>query len=239
MIRFAILLSISMIGFASTSSFATSEEISIATGEWPPYSQEKREDKGLVNNALSEVLGKLGYKAAFKFMPWKRALEVTRNGKFQATSFWYYDEARDQDFYHVGPVSREQLVFAYRKSEPAPTWTVLNDLSDRKIGGVVGLTYTEEFWRLIEEKVLNVQMGPNDQSNLRKLLAGRIDLYPISKAVGVELLNREFSAEERDQLAFSEQLIDEKIGYILFSREVEGNKQIAEKVQEALDLNID
>jgi len=49
------------------------------------------------------------------------------------------------------------------------------------IGGVLGYFYQKEF----EKAGLNVEYVATDEQNLKKLLAGRIDIFPVAGITGV------------------------------------------------------
>ena len=73
------------------------------------------------------------------------------------------------------------------------------------------------------------------EANLRKLLAGRIDAYPMSKDSGNLLIERLFSAEDRAKLSIAARPLDVTEGYLLISRGTDGAEAIAAALQGALD----
>ncbi len=52
------------------------------------------------------------------------------------------------------------------------------DLSSYRIGATQGYAYSKEFWQLAKEGILNVEVMQKNKLNIKKLLAGRIDLFP-------------------------------------------------------------
>lgn len=227
-------LALSLIFSCGISSSLEAETVRIASGEWAPFASELLPDHGPVNSLINQVFKEAGYDTTFIYLPWKRALNETRLGRYVATSFWYYNAEREADFIHVGPVSQETLAFLRLRTTPEPAWTSLADLADYRIGAVAGLTYTTEFRDLAQKGALDVRIGPNDEANLRKLLAGRIDLYPVSLAVARYILATKFTAEERAQFEVSKHTLSVVKGYILFARSAPNVESIVRDFEAAL-----
>lgn len=232
--RSMILKSLAFAAALLTPTVAVTETVAITTGDYEPFVSSSAADGGPVNNLITRVFEHAGYATEFKFMPWKRALELTRRGRHDASSFWYYKEERNAEFYHAGPLFNDNLVFFRVKSDTPLEWNTLSDLAGLKIGVVDGYTYTPELWDLGRGGVLQLEAGPSDEANLRKLLAGRLDLYPLSEPTGVHLLNEAFTPEERARIEILEKSLSVTVAYLLISKKVEGAEQMAEDFNAAL-----
>lgn len=218
---------------------AQAGRISIATGDYPPFTDAAAPDGGLVNAVVAAIAEAAGLQAAFDYMPWARALEVTRQGDYAATSFWYQSDERAADFIHVGPIIEDRLVLFHLRDTVVPDWTVLTDLAGLRIGAVTGYTYTADFWDLAEAGALTVDVAHSDLANFRKMLTGRIDVYPMSLAAGITLLETRFSPEERARITTHPVPLSETQGYLLVSRAWPGAEGIAEALQTALDAHLE
>lgn len=224
------------IGLAAGLSAASAEDVlTIGTGDYPPFTDSAAPDGGSVNRVVREMADAAGFEVAFEYLPWMRALELTRDGRFTATSFWYFKEERNADFIHVGPIFEDRLVFFRLIDTEEPEWTTLEDLRPLTIGAVTGYTYTPDLWRLAEEGVLSVETAQSDEANLRKLLAGRIDLFPMSAESGRVLIERLFSEQDRNRITVVERPLVVTEGYLLVSRKAANATEIAERLQSALD----
>lgn len=210
-------------------------ELRIASGEYPPFTESATPGGGMVNSVAQRVAQSAGFDPQFEYMPWARGLELTRAGRYAVASFWYWREDREADFIHVGPVVENRLVFFHLADQPIPAWETLTDLSDYTIGGVTGYTFTPEFWQLAEQGVLDVELAPSDEANIRKLLAGRIALYPMSEESGWHLIDTLFGSEARARFAILEQPLVTTEGYLLVSRKIEDAERIAQALQSAVD----
>ncbi len=220
--------------FSSTRAMADAPVLQIATGDYAPFTDQNAPDDGLVNNVVREMAHAAGYEVEFTYLPWMRALELTRNARFSATSYWYFQREREADFIHVGPIVSDRLVFFRRADSPLPHWTALGDLGDITIGAVTGYTYTDDFWDLAANGTLRVETAQTDEANMRKLLVGRIDAYPMSEESGRLLISSIFTDAERAQIVIEDQPLTTTEGFLLVTRATADAELIAERLQSAL-----
>ncbi len=231
------LLSFAAAAFFAISTVAQSDttSLTVASGNYTPFAGEDLPDGGLVNGVLREAAERAGFDVTFEYMPWKRALEASRRGMYDATSYWYYSEERMDDFIHVGPLIEERLVFFAIASHETPTWSALEDLTGLRIGVVPGFTYTPEFWALGESGVLTLSEATSNEANLRKLLAGRIDVFPHSEMAGWHLIREAFTEEEQARFIVLDNSLTSSDGYLLISRRMPNGEEVARRLQAALD----
>ena len=192
--------------------------VTIATGEYQPWTSEHLPHGGFINHVVTEAFRAQGIETRFVYLPWKRTLEDTRQGVYDATSYWYYKAEREQDFIHSPPVNHERIVFFGRKGRVPERWSTLAELAGLRIGATRGFTYSDEFWRLAGAGLLNVEQVRSDELNMRKLIAGRIDLFPVGEQSGWHILMHDFSEKDRNGLFTLQPPLAEVDGYILFSR---------------------
>ncbi len=227
------LLALALLSMAGAS--ADASPLRIATGEYPPFASEAIEHYGHVNRIIARASEEVGIDVEFQFLPWKRALEETRRGSYAASSYWYHLEDREQDFIHVGPVSDERIVFFHRKDLNVPAWSSLDDLSGFRIGATNGYTYSKAFWDAAEDGTLSVEIGADDKASLKKLLAGRIDLFPVESTLGWHLINKLFTQSEREQLTTLDRPFRTTSGFLLVSRKIPDADALATSLQRGLD----
>ncbi len=219
----------------ATAAAADQPVLAIATGEYAPFTDSNAADGGVVNAQVAAIAEAAGYRAVFDYMPWMRALELTRNGRFPVSSYWYQSDERAVDFIHVGPIVQDDIVFFHRADMTLPDWSTLSDLADLRIGAVTGYTYTPGFWDAAAAGTINVQTAQTDEANLRKLLAGRIDVYPMSATSGFALIAENFTPEEQVQFDFDDKPMFSTDGFLLVSRQLENAENLAAELQAAVD----
>ena len=158
---------------------ASAEEIiTIATLEYAPWTGKNLKSNGFVNHVITEAFRREGYTVKYTYLPWKRGVTETKRGEYSALSYVYWSKDREKEFYLSDPISEEKIVFFHLKSNPIKDWKTLIDLNDYKFGATRGYTYTKNFWNLAKTRRLMVDLTNSDIQNFKKLLSGRIDIFP-------------------------------------------------------------
>lgn len=201
---------------------AVSQTITVATTEYSPFTSKDATHGGFVNRVIKEAFRRKGIDTSFKYLPWKRALEASKNCKFDALSFSFENPEREKDFVFSEPLSDHREVFFYIKSTNPPKWDTLSDLAGFSIGATRGYTYTEEFWAAAESKSLNIHVASTDEKNFKKLASKRIDLFPMDEITGWNLLTNELPVM-KDSLATSEKALRSTSGHLIFARKCEAH----------------
>ncbi|MEM7045588.1 MAG: transporter substrate-binding domain-containing protein [Pseudomonadota bacterium] len=207
----------------------------IATGEYPPFTSSSMKHNGYVNHIIDRASEEVGIDLQFQFLPWARSLELAERGDYAASSYWFYTAERDKKFFHVGPVSKEPIVFFHRKDRHLSAWSSLDDLTGLKIGATNGYTYSKSFWEAANSGTLTVDVVADDETNIKKLIAGRIDLFVAGKLSAWHLINEQF-ASQRDQLTTLEKPLTVQTGYLVVSRQAPDAEAFASSLQRGLDL---
>ena len=199
-------------------SASAAEIITISTLEYAPWTGKNLKDHGFVNHVIAEAFQRKGYAVKFTYLPWKRAVAEAEDGKYSALSYVYWSKDWEKDFFLSDPISEEKIVFFHLKSNPIKDWKTLEDLKNYKFGATRGYTYTKEFWDAAKTRRLKVDVTNSDVQNFKKLLAGRIDIFPSGLVNGESILRKEFDANKSDLLSFHPKPLSKTTGHLAFSR---------------------
>ena len=71
--------------------------------------------------------------------------------------------------------------------------------------------------------------------NFRKLLHGRVDLFPSSIINARALLNQNFTEEQKEKLNYHEHPLTEQTGHLLFPRGYETSRKLLEAFNRGLE----
>ncbi len=194
------------------------ETIDIATGEYPPWASQHLVHHGITNRIIAEAFKTEGVDVVFHYMPWNRALEATRVGKYTATSFWSYAPERSRQFKHSDPVSDMHLMLFHKRTTKIRDWDSLADLNYLRFGATRGYTYTDEFWNLAKNNVLRVSVSNSDLENFKKLFNNQIDAFLIAEYTGWFMLSKNFTPEQVSQISTQTKMLDSTNEYLLFSK---------------------
>lgn len=212
------------------------QSITIASGEYPPWTSESLPHGGYMNLIVSLAFKESGIQVNYEYMPWNRALEATKQGKYPASSFWGYDPARGNTVRYSNVILTDPIVLFYNTKRPVSHWENLADLKEYRFGATRGYTYSRGFWELAKQDVLRVSVANDDIENLRKLIDGTIDIFPISQLTGNFLLSRNFRKAERIQIESDSKPINSSEDFLLFSSAWQGVDSLISKFNSGLQI---
>lgn len=158
---------------------AQAATISIVADQWCPYNCEPGSDKpGFMIEIAQKVLAEAGHTVDYKNLPWSRAIDEARKGKYNAIVGAAVDDAPDFE-YPGSPLGISKSVFAVPKGS---SWkfTGMDSLAAVSIGTIQDYAYSEEFDAYVEANAKDakkIQVATGDDAlttNIRKLEANRI-----------------------------------------------------------------
>jgi len=173
--------------FTLSSTLNAAEKITLANGEWAPYLSKDLKHYGYMSHIVSEAFAAEGIEVEYVFLPWKRGFEDAKEGKFQGSLIWGYNDDRAKDFIYSDTVAELGTSLFYNKSKPIE-WNEATDLKKYKMGGVIGYAYGIE--ELEKQGVLKIERIGKDVGNYKKLAAGRLDIVLEDTEVGHESINK-------------------------------------------------
>ncbi len=88
--------------------------------------------------------------------------------------------------------------------------------------------------RVRSQGIAHTETVYSDRLNFHKLLAGRIDLFPMDRVVGQRMINDLFSDTEAERLSWSRQPVRTDQLHLLLSRKVPANAERIEDFDRAL-----
>ncbi len=211
----AIIAVIALTLFAG-SAIASQKVVVYGDDGYPPYSyRDGREIKGIYVNILREAFSRMdGYEVEIKTLPWKRLLGELEAGKIMA-GFPPYKVASRPWMVYSEPILQENVVVFGLKSKVEGKTVWPNDFYGSRVGLNHGFDYENllghEGNEAVKEGKLRVEEAMDSPTNLRKLAAGRIDLY-----VNDQLTDVSQFASEGDPVVIAS-VIGGQWGYLGFS----------------------
>ncbi|WP_174873125.1 substrate-binding periplasmic protein [Vogesella oryzae] len=158
--------------------------VHLSNQEYLPLLGEKLRYGGIMSRLVTEVFRRGNVKVRYSWYPNNRAIQLARNGDVDGSIGWTPNEDRQRDLLFSDEVLPFRMVLFQRRGENYP-WQTLADLSGQRFGITAGNFYSDTFTQLQEKGVLHVDVAGDDVSNLRKLAAGRIDLFPMESEAGM------------------------------------------------------
>jgi polar amino acid transport system substrate-binding protein len=201
-----------LLGLVAPLDVATAAKpLRIASGDYPPYADPRRADGGIVTARLRAAFAQQGVTTHFEYMPWARALEQTRRGFFDASSYWWSDEELPRDFHLSRPLVSNALRWLRRRDRPLrPGDTVAL---------VLGYNYPPGVQAALRRLRLRSQTVHQDLAGIRMVLLARAQAIPVDEGNACELV-AQLSQKERDLLTLqpAAEPLDLQPGVVLLPR---------------------
>ncbi|MDH3759964.1 MAG: transporter substrate-binding domain-containing protein [Gammaproteobacteria bacterium] len=160
------------------------KHIAIVATEYPPYYGSELEGNGFITEIVIAAFVRSGYVATVKFLPWQRAFDGAKAGKYPVLYTMWYRKEREQWFEYSDALPANEIGF-FKRLEDDITFSKFRDLKPYTIGVVRGYVNPPGF----DEAGLSTEVVNTDALNLNKLLRGRIDLVLIDKLVAQHILD--------------------------------------------------
>jgi polar amino acid transport system substrate-binding protein len=202
--------------------------VRLTSGEWPPYHSQTLPDYGVVSHVVTEAFRLQGVDVQYGFFPWRRALELSRIGKWDGAASWLKNPARERDFYVSDPIFDGHYFLFHLKETPLE-WSTIADLSKYRLGITQEYFYGEEFAAALKEGKLTAEAVPSEEQNFRKLLAGRIDAFPINDRVAFAILSKHFSSQDIARLSFDPKPLYSPTVHLLLNRKNPENRKLMDE----------
>ena len=211
-----------------SASVAAETTIRITNGEWEPYMSEFSPHYGFASHVVSEAFKLEGIKIIWRFYPWKRSFIAARKGAdWDASCCWWPSKEIGKDFFISEPVSKSSVVFFHLKGYKFD-WQSMDDLTELKIGGTFEYEYSPDFMTAMTEKKIFVDLVPSDELNYRKLLGGRIDLFPNDPVVGYSQIRNSFSSETVKRFTHHPKELQSTTLNLIISKRCKNGRQLLE-----------
>jgi polar amino acid transport system substrate-binding protein len=210
------------------------ETIRITNGEWEPFLSNYSYQYGLDSHIVTEAFKLEGVTVEWGFFPWKRAYQNAIDGKkWDASCCWWPDDETAGKFLMSDAISNTSFVFFHLKSYNFH-WDSLQDLQGLKIGGTSQYFYGKEFMDAVTAQKLDVEITSKDQFNYKKLLAGKIDIFPNEPSVGKAQIKNSLSLDEAKLLTHNPKKFGINTLHLIISKDNERNKYFLDKLNAGL-----
>lgn len=167
-----LLLALFLLSTVSLPLTAQTKTLTAEADPWPPFVNPKDPTGGLSLEVIRAALQTQGYRIQMTYVPWARALSDVREGIVDILPDTW--RIADQATYlaYSEPYATNEVRFIARKSDPFE-FDGLESLKGKKIGTVKDYGYQDAF---IDSNLFVREEVPDLMTNIRKLLANRIDL---------------------------------------------------------------
>lgn len=185
--------------FESCEVLAQQKTILIATLEYPPFIYaEGNEVRGPIVDKVKNIFNKLDVEVTVKILPIARGLLMVKNGDVDAYFSLKKTPDREQYLFFTNtPLIQQPFVF-FVKNNSKISWNGnFDDIKKYKIGVVSKTSYGIIFDNFVKKETdIHIDEAQSFELNVKKLIAGRIDMVINSYDVGKYLLKKLNSENE-------------------------------------------
>ena len=225
-----------MLLFALTQAYAKEKPVTVAYGSWEPFFGKDLKNLGSINEVVRAAFEKKGYKVTFKFMPWARAEQMVKLGSFDLTVSYLKTKSRVNEFiFSKHSISKHKTYFYKKKGNTKVSIKAIEDSVKYSIGMTRGYHYSDEFEQFIKRHNLRPELSNSDIIGLRKIIKGRIEIYPVEEFVADYQLKKMGLQNQAEPEAY---LLAQTLNYAMFHKNtkkeilVDFDKGLEELVQE-------
>jgi|28_taG_2_1085356.scaffolds.fasta_scaffold00038_114 polar amino acid transport system substrate-binding protein len=157
--------------FASSSMAGSS--LTLLTEEYPPFNYtENGEIVGSATEMVQEAMEAAGVSYTLVSLPWARAFATAQKDPDTCVFTTNITEKRRPLFKWISPLVSNQMVLVARADNPV----TINSLDDARAYSIG--TYKDDVAEThMKDAGMNIVSTSNEESNIKKLKAGRIDLW--------------------------------------------------------------
>lgn len=174
---------------------------------------------GQIVELLNEAFGRIdGVSLEIRILPWARCIQEAKTGRKDGIAKLFKTDERAQFMaFSSEPLVLEVTRFFYleEKFPDGLRWDALADLSEYRVGIAEGSSYGAIADEAIRSGVLKTEAVAADLQNMKKLLAGRLDLVLNDERLGA-IHARDAGGEGR--IKVSEQAVCEEGVYLGLSQ---------------------
>jgi polar amino acid transport system substrate-binding protein len=200
---------------------AWARKLVLAATEYPPYYSDALDRGGPVAELTLAALRQAGFEVELRFMPWARALKLGEEGSVDGLVGVWRSPEREAKFFYSEPVVANRIVLCRLAGRAPARFTTFEALRPYTVGVVRGYADPPG----LAAAGIRTEPVTHDLQNLRKLLAGHLDLVLIDSRVAHYLIQRNLGTEGQ-RIQCIAPAVQEHPQYLVVSRSTPGGAAI-------------
>lgn len=205
-------------------------KLKLTAHEYPPFMSEKLPYGGLLTRIVREAFKAANVEVEVETLSSNnRVITGVMVGLYDGAYGWAHSPERDRKLhFSQSSIYTFRMVFFQRRDMVIP-WESLADLGRYQIGTTLGNHYSDDFSLLHRQRKLKVQEAASDLNNMRKLLLGRIDLFPMEEEAGQMLILQSLKPAEQPNITFQGKPIALIPTYLVLRRDLPNAAELLER----------
>lgn len=206
--------------------------VTLTVHDYPPFIGMDLPYGGLLTRVVVEAFKAADVSVKFERVSSNRAITGVMMGLYDGGFGWAHTPERDRKLlYSETSIYTFRMVF-FQRRDMQVDWNTLADLSKYQIGTTLGDHYSDEFSALHAKHLLRVQEAAGDLNNMRKLLLGRIDLFPMEEEAGKMLIQTSLTPAEQARLSYQSKAISAVPTYLVLRRDLPNARELLDRFEQ-------
>jgi len=210
------------------------DTIYLSTFEYPPEHSKRLPHDGVLSHIIELAFAESNINVIWGYYPMARAFMMAKSGRVAATASYGYSKERIKGMYMSDSIISSATYFYHLKTTDF-NWQNINDLAGLKVGVTNTLNYGETFNDAVKEKVFITDSAQQDRLNFKKLLAGRIDIFPMTAGIAEHLLMTRFPKGTLEKITYNKKPIRVYDSYIFFSKSLPKSAELLTSFNKGLE----
>lgn len=179
---------------------AKTHVIKISSDPWRPWvlgNEGELAKGGIAVEIARELFKRIDMEVETKIYPYERCIRQMKTGERDVLLMAKKTKEREKFMVYTDVAARDpQLLYYSTERKKAFEWADWKDLKSYKVGIVRGFNYGG-FGQAAEKHQIKTEVVSNDLQNVKKLIAGRIDLIILNKSTATYFMesNPEFKGK--------------------------------------------
>jgi polar amino acid transport system substrate-binding protein len=160
----------------SFTAHSNADGLNVVTEDWPPFILKGQEVSGIVTKNIREILGYTDIEYFIDVYPWARSFHLATTNPNVLIYSIYRTKQREAKFHWFCPIYKSTPIHAYKLASNKINIDSLEALKTSVVGIMRGDNSHNYFLKNGFEEGVNIDLSSNEETNLKKLIKGRVDV---------------------------------------------------------------
>ena len=213
---------------------AHAQPIALVSGDdYKPYADSKLPEGGMSTELVKKAFAEVKQDIKVDWLPWKRGLDETKDGKFAGTFPYLRTPEREKDFLYSDPIVKIQDFPFVKGGAKKFNFSKIETLAGSTICLPLGWAPTPKLVEMIKTKSIKVE-SPKDLSTCVKMVAtNRADYFITDEAQGLATLK--VSGLAVDSVVMTDVPLADTTLYLIASKSTPGSKEMLSSFNKGLE----
>lgn len=234
MFKIPYILFVVWISITTSSICNAKDSIYLSTFEFPPEHPKSLPHQGVVSHIIELAFAQVNINIEWQYYPIPRAFMMAKSGRTDGTASYGYSEERMDGMYISDSIITSTTYFYHLKTTIF-NWEQMKDLAGLKVGITSTLNYGEDFNNAVKEQIFTVDKSLHDDFNFKKLLAGRIDIFPMTSGIAEYSLTTRFPLGSLDKITHHNKVVRVYDSFIYFPKSLPNSKYLLNQFNKGLN----